>query len=134
MGICDCCDGSDENEDIDHNILSTFCPDNCHVILKKERARVAKIQMDYQIGSRLREVDITTFQRQRTKRMGEIQQLEDEQLPQLEHEIVALTKQIQTMKQDYALSRMNTFNEENPTSIFTNTANNGNNANELLLG
>merc|ERR1712238_114262 len=107
---------------------------NCHVILKEERARVAKVQMDYEIGARLRDVDITTFQRQRTKRMGEIQQLEDEQLPQLEQELVALTKQIHTMKQEYALSRMNTFNEENPTSIFANNNGNGNNANELLLG
>jgi len=131
-GICDCCDGSDENEIDDGGDVS--CPDNCHVILQEERERVAKIKQDYDIGKRLRIADLGTFQRQRTTRMVEIQLLEEEQLPQLEQELVTLTKQIHTMKQEYALSRMNTFNEEHPTSIFATHHDDGTNANELLLG
>lgn len=130
-GICDCCDGSDENENDDGGVVS--CSSNCHVILQEERERVAKIKQDYDIGSRLREVDITSFQRQRANQIVEIQKLEEEQLPQLELELVTLTKQIHTMKQDYALSRMNVFNEESSTSIFANN-HGGHDANELLLG
>ena len=107
-GICDCCDGSDEDprHDASHTKQANPCIDNCDEILKAERERLAKIKMDFLVGSKKRLDGITEFQKLRTTKIAEASEME-KKMAALRMEIEDIEKnQILGLKETYASSRM----------------------------
>ena len=128
-GICDCCDGSDENEtstssssrsdgDVDGD-GDSMCPNSCDTVLKEERARIAKLQQDYEIGSHHRSQEVFNFQQLRSTKLVEID-THNTQRETLKHDIDSIGTQIRTVKHAYVQSRITTMRD----SVVHNIKNN----------
>lgn len=83
-GICDCCDGADEQSHSQHN---NPCPDNCDTILAEERAAHQKLQQDYTIGSQLRTSSIQQFQKWHEDMQVKIQKVSTQDIVNLENKV-----------------------------------------------
>lgn len=109
-GICDCCDGSDE--DPKHAPEGTSesstnpCTDNCDEILREERLRKIQIKNDFLIGSRKRESDLFQFIKLRDKKVVEASNME-QKIEAINSEIEDIGgTQIKRLKEDYVSSRV----------------------------
>jgi len=69
-GICDCCNGVDEDVGI--------CPDICDEVLKAERETHAKLLKGYELGSNKRNQELFKFKQFRKEKLEEIQQWKTE--------------------------------------------------------
>ena len=110
-GICDCCDGSDEDprhgaqQQQQQRGTPNPCPDDCERVLRAERERKAKIHNNYLIGSRKRDLDLANFAKLRSKKLIEISKKEEE-LKIVQQEIDDIEGNlIVKFKEDYARSR-----------------------------
>mmetsp|Transcript_22642 Transcript_22642/g.53466 ORF Transcript_22642/g.53466 Transcript_22642/m.53466 type:complete len:803 (+) Transcript_22642:228-2636(+) len=104
-GICDCCDGKDEEG-------RTDCADICDQVLKEEREQLAKLTNDYLVGSRKRDIDLVKFSEIRTIKIAQASKL-DEQLNICNEEIQVIegTKLVE-LKRQYVFSRMATMKDD----------------------
>jgi Glucosidase II beta subunit-like protein/Glucosidase II beta subunit-like len=102
-GICDCCDGADEMEGI--------CNDNCEEVLREEREARAKLERNFQDGSKKRKEALEAFQALRSSKLKELEEKEAK-ISELDKDITAVQGQIRDLKQGYAKSRMATMKDE----------------------
>lgn len=117
-GICDCCDGKDEEQYI-------VCPDICYEVLRAERERSAKISNDYLIGSRKRDTELNHFSKARTSKVAEVSKMVDQlDTCNADIDLIVGTK-IAGLKRQYVLSRMATMKD----NVVMNSM-----ATELLIG
>jgi hypothetical protein len=122
-GICDCCDGSDEEPNLPTGTgdpKTNPCPVDCDTVLKAERERQARIHNDFRIGSRKRETDLLGFSNLRTKKAAEAAEY-DKLLAVVDSEIEHIKgTQIVGLKEAYVSSRVATMKDsvaEGPMAI-----------------
>jgi hypothetical protein len=115
-GICDCCDGSDEDPRHDANVVQGSgtlkrnpCPDICDSVLKAEREKLAKLHNDFLVGSRKRDLDLAKFSNLRSKKVEEASKL-DKELTAINSDIDDIKDiLIVGLKEGYAMSRVATM-------------------------
>jgi len=98
-GICDCCDGSDENLD------SILCPDNCSQLLEAERLLKAELTSKFTYGSSKRKKYVEEFEVFYESTSKEIQQMKDLQIPELQSKLDTIKSQIYNVKLDAVQNR-----------------------------
>lgn len=104
-GICDCCDGTDEEG-------YTSCPDVCDEVLRAEREVLAKITNEFLIGSRKRAMDLVQFSERRASELVEVSKLEQE-LKNCNNDIELIEgTEIVELKRSYVRSRMATMKDK----------------------
>jgi len=92
-GVCDCCDGSDE----EHNPNSTTCTDICDEVLAEERAAYTSMVESYNIGSKTRENYVQVYQEIYEKTVQEMNVLNGE-IEELEGQIKVHEEEIENQK------------------------------------
>ena len=102
-GICDCCDGSDEQPG--------SCPDVCDEVLAEERAVRAKLEADFAVGSAKRRSETDEFEQMVQGVMSEIELESNTKLPQLEREVADLEASIKVAKDIFVNKRFEATEE-----------------------
>jgi len=104
-GICDCCDGSDEESG------ANPCIDNCFEVLKVQRERQAKLQNDFLVGSKKRERDLARFEKLRTAKVAEASDM-SQKMAAIKAEIEDIEGTlIAGLEEAYVLSRVTTMKD-----------------------
>eukprot|EP00536_Pseudo-nitzschia_multiseries_P012445 jgi/Psemu1/326827/estExt_fgenesh1_pg.C_4770010 len=105
-GICDCCDGKDEEGNASSTTTSSNCADICDDVLRADRERLAKITSDYLDGSRKRDIDLANFAKLRDSKIAEGREI-DKQLGACNADIALITgTKLVQLKRQYVFSRM----------------------------
>lgn len=76
----------------------TACPDVCDVVLREERQRQEEIEQKYRTGSKLRSKSIEMYNDTRMKNQQALHELEQNEIPSLEGEIVQYKKELKELK------------------------------------
>ena len=99
-GICDCCDGADENNDGGGSTIR--CDDICDEVLAEERAVRAKLKENYEVGSKIRSDSISQYRRWLTDKRDELHNLKDVELVRLEKDRRDLDVQMSDEKMEFS--------------------------------
>ena len=85
------------------------CPDDCERVLKAERERLAKIQNDFLLGSRKRDMELQKFATLRKKKIAQATNME-RQMEEFNAQIkdIKETKIVQ-LKETYVSNRIGTM-------------------------
>lgn len=96
-GICDCCDGSDENPGL--------CPDICDQVLAEERALLEKMEREFKIGYEKRQKEIYVFQTTLQEAQGK-KTIVDEELEGVQEKLTEVESNIDQVKHEYMQQRV----------------------------
>ena len=125
-GICDCCDGSDEDPNLNNestpknsntntntntNTKRNPCPNDCDRVLRAEREKQARIRNEFRIGSQKRAVELSMFSKLCAQKDAEASGLE-QKLKAIEADIEDIEgTQIVRLKEAYAVSKFATMKD-----------------------
>lgn len=98
-GICDCCDGADENEGV--------CRDSCQQVLKAERDARKKAADDFSVGQNKRKHELFAFRKLREEKRQQLKELEQKQSTMETGD--GIQSQMEQLKQLYMMQRMRTM-------------------------
>lgn len=101
-GICDCCDGADEEPGL--------CEDNCAEILAAERARKERIQRAYTLGAAKRMEAVQNFAQLQKEVEVQLQQV-DRTIANIQDRLSETKQLMQTAKERYYNERVQALEE-----------------------
>lgn len=109
-GICDCCDGADE--EIDRN-----CPDSCAEIKAAEAAARAELQERYAKGSKIRIEAVEAFQKLKAESESELETLQSE-LETEKSNVDLYSDELLSAKLDFAKQRIDRLKQSTTDGTF----------------